>query len=711
MSNLTKYIENLKVEFDRAMHDEMKSCYDEETVLYLYAYYHYFNADSSSIPDIVAGNVFSPDSEDKIAGIYIDSDADLDDIDVLTVKFTDNADFDFPAILKRLKDIEAAVFSASEKKSNVRKEVQQMLSGDEYTIGNNRPVKICILTDYNPRNFREKNKIIKYFNLMKPDHENVVYKIIFGYDVEHEILEIEEPKEYVDTAIIQIDDSSNILKFGNEESMIVNISAKSLKEIYELYYYRGLFAQNLRYYVKNSKVDDNIIDSIQNKADNFWYYNNGIIMICDDYIIQDNSILIENFSIINGGQTTKLIGETDFDTDFYIQCKIVKNKYTEENDRIEFIANVAEASNTQKPIKGKDLIANKPEQRLLKKQMAAAGIYCQIKRGEKVNKKLYPAAWQNTTNEELGQFILSFTYQRPGTARGYKSTLCSNAERYSLIFGKTYDTAFLADLLKLKAFYKLWNTKLKKNDDGEDPYKVGLVNNGMFFITAIIGALSKLYFHPEYIDVLNNTVLSEQKLELLSQHDIDHHIFAVVEDYKDNLFALFEFAYERFYRPAYEILKSFKPKYNQFSNFTKVNNNYNTYVIKQINMEFRNGFTEQDRDFLAGILYHPTDEELERDRQVLGKYVNIISKEIDRSTDVSDELAEQIKEALIAYRTKTYKMKRVKAYEVFKNVACDRIAHYAPQTIEELKELRCLDDAQIAHYGEDIIEIIKKVLN
>ena len=103
MSNLTKYIENLKVEFDRAMHDEMKSCYDEETVLYLYTYYHYFNADNSSIPDIVAGNVFSPDSEDKIAGIYIDNDADLDDIDVITVKFTDNADFDFPAILKRLK--------------------------------------------------------------------------------------------------------------------------------------------------------------------------------------------------------------------------------------------------------------------------------------------------------------------------------------------------------------------------------------------------------------------------------------------------------------------------------------------------------------------------------------------------------------------------------------------------------------------------------
>jgi hypothetical protein len=110
---------------------------------------------------------------------------------------------------------------------------------------------------------------------------------------------------------VNIDSSNNFITFGDEKSMIVNISAKSLKRIYELYYYRGLFAQNLRYYVKNAKVDANIVESIQSFPDNFWYYNNGIILICDDYIIQDNSILLSNFSIINGGQTTKLIGETD----------------------------------------------------------------------------------------------------------------------------------------------------------------------------------------------------------------------------------------------------------------------------------------------------------------------------------------------------------------------------------------------------------------
>lgn len=58
MSNLAKYIGNLKSEFERASYDNMKNCSDEETLLYLFAYYHYFNADNSCISDVVQGNTY-----------------------------------------------------------------------------------------------------------------------------------------------------------------------------------------------------------------------------------------------------------------------------------------------------------------------------------------------------------------------------------------------------------------------------------------------------------------------------------------------------------------------------------------------------------------------------------------------------------------------------------------------------------------------------
>lgn len=711
MNEIEKYINNLVSEFKYQSYEEIEKCTNTEKLLYLYAYYHYFNADSSKISDIIQGNLYNPNASDKITGIYLDQDSDNGDVDAIIAVYTSNNSFDFPAILKNFKDVEGAIYTAKEHKSSVRKDLSTLLSDEDYKISTTKPLKIRLITNYNPKTASEKKTIIKALEVMKPNNDYVSYHISFGIDIEYEIMEIENPKEYVDKAIIKLDTSNNVMSFGQEKSLIINISAMSLKKLYSQYGYRGLFAQNLRYYVKNTKIDGNIITSIQKQPENFWYYNNGIILICDEYCINKDNIYIEKFSIINGGQTTKLIGETEFSQDFYVQCKVIKNKYKEIDDRLEFISNVAEASNTQKPIKNKDLIANRIEQRLLKKQLAEAGIYCQIKRGEKVNKKLYPAAWQNTTNEELGQFLLSFTYQKPGTARSNKASICSNKERYNLLFNKKYNSDFLRDLLKIKAFYKLWVNHIKKNNDEKDQYKIGLVNNGMFFTTAIIGIICKIYYRPDILKQIKTSIMSEQKIEIISQHDIDHPIFHSSLENKEQFFSLFEYCYNKFYRTGYEFLKSFKEKSNNYSNFTKVNSNYTTYVFKQIEFEYRDGISPKDMEFLNSILHDASEEDILRNESLLEKYVNIEFTNIASESNIPENISANIKEALIAYRTKTYKMNRIKAYEVFKNAACDRIAKFAPTSLEDLKELRCLDEAQMTLYGQDIIQIIQHMLN
>lgn len=710
MANIKKYISDLLLEFERLSYDEMKMCTKEERLLYLYTYYHYFNADSSKISDISQGDVFDENSSDRIAGIYIDRDSDYEDVDIIVVNYLEDEEFDFPGILKVFRDVEKTIFAYAENRNMCRKKIAVLLGDDDYKFTEERPLKIKLITNFNPKTAVRKRSILNALNNMQPIHDYVTYQISFGYDIEYEILEIESPKEYVDEGSITIDQADNFVSFGKESSVIVNISAKSLKSLYELYGYRGVFSQNLRYYVKSAKVDENIIESMQEHPDNFWYFNNGIILICEDYLISETSIVLRKFSIINGGQTTKLIGETEFNKDFFLQCKIIKNKYLDEDERLEFISDVAEASNTQKPIKNKDLIANRIEQRLLKKQMANEGVYCQIKRGEKINKKLYPNAWQNTTNEELGQFLLSFVYQKPGTARGSKQSICGNKERYALLFGKTYNSKFLCDLLKIKAYYKLWVKKIKKTDDGYDPYKIGLINNGMYFMTAIIGVVSKIYYHPEIVGNINECVLSEQKLELVSQHDIDHSIFQCFEEPKNQFFAFFEYCYKHFYGPGYELFKSIKNGQNNYSNFTKINNNYSTYIFSQIVREYRNGINGADRIFLDSIFYSASEEDIIRDRNLLEKYVNVISAEMNGASDVPEELIIKLKDELIIYRTNICKEKHIKAYEVFRNLSCDRIAKFAPTTIAELKKLRCLDENQINRYGEDIISIVLDVI-
>ena len=250
----------------------------------------------------------------------------------------------------------------------------------------------------------------------------------------------------------------------------------------------------------------------------------------------------------------------------------------------------------------------------------------------------------------------------------------------------------------------------KKNDDGSDEYKLGLVNNGMFFTIAILGIVCKLYYHPEYIAAINEAVISDQKIEIVSQHDIDHKFLSSDMDKKD-FFNLFELCYSEFYRPGYEFLKMFKGKYNNYSNFTKVDNNYKTYVFKQICLAYASGLPKSISDKLDKYLYHATQDDLMRDNQLLQKYTNIITADTGIDSDVPEVIVASIKEALTDYRTKTYKKNHIKPYEVFNNASRDRIAKYAPTNIDDLRDLRCLDEGQLQLYGDDIVAIVNQFLN
>lgn len=251
MSDMDKYINNLSAEFKRLSYEDMAECSDTEKLLYLYAYYHYFNADSSKISDIVQGNIYYPDAPDQITGIYLDQEADNGDVDAVIAIYSHNNSFDFPAILKTFKDAEAAMLAAQESKTNIRKELSDISRDDEYKISATRPLKIRLITNYNPKTAGTKKAILNAIQTMKPASEHVSYLISFGLDIEYEIMEIENPKEYVDEAVIQLDAPNNHMCFGAEESLIINISARSLKCLYEQYGYRGLFAQNQMIISKN----------------------------------------------------------------------------------------------------------------------------------------------------------------------------------------------------------------------------------------------------------------------------------------------------------------------------------------------------------------------------------------------------------------------------------------------------------------------------
>lgn len=178
-------------------------------------------------------------------------------------------------------------------------------------------VRIIYLTSYSPLTQTEES----IRDAIRTEFPELDIEIYFGKDIQAQIECVENVKTCVETGKIQIDQANNILRYG-DNAVIVNVSARSIHHLHHLHH-NGLLGLNLRYHVINANVDNKIKDTIKNCPESFWYKNNGITIICDNFKIDGNEIKLENFSIINGGQTTNIIARNNVASDMYLLCKII----------------------------------------------------------------------------------------------------------------------------------------------------------------------------------------------------------------------------------------------------------------------------------------------------------------------------------------------------------------------------------------------------
>ena len=286
-------------------------------------------------------------------------------------------------------------------------------------------------------------------DLINAEHSSDKFIIHVSKDIESKILMNLDESPYVEEDKITFYNDQGVIK--NENGLVLNISAKSLRSLFKRKKSNGLFAQNLRKFITKKSVDSAIDHTLQNQRDSFWERNNGIIITCSDYDIDGNQIKLYKFSIVNGCQTTNRIGrltgsETDF-KDFPIVCKIIP--CDQDVGRVE---KIAEASNKQKAINPEDLKANSREQKELKHKLQSLThpVSIQIKKGEP-HSRPYEI---KTTNKELGKLILACYLQKPGTARSATSKIFGDEPTYESIYLRDYTASNYRDLLRLDGFYK-----------------------------------------------------------------------------------------------------------------------------------------------------------------------------------------------------------------------------------------------------------------
>lgn len=152
-----------------------------------------------------------------------------------------------------------------------------------------------------------------------------------------------------------------------------------------------LFDLNLRYEVRNSAVNADIVESLSNakKRSKFHQLNNGLIIVASNYAIppDQSQIRLVNAQIVNGLQTVKSIYNAvtekevsvqDLENDCVVQVKAIQT-----SDQ-GFVASVVRATNNQNPMSARNLRANAREQKTLRKAFAALSPrwFLQVKEGE-----------------------------------------------------------------------------------------------------------------------------------------------------------------------------------------------------------------------------------------------------------------------------------------------------------------------------------------
>ncbi len=358
--------------------------------------------------------------------------------------------------------------------------------------------KVCfVFYTSAPKNGIREDRIQKLLQEHGLDTINYEIQLYFAEDIVDEIKESESRRPTVENGKISIDEANNFLEYA-DNAAIVNVSAFSIKELYAKHN-TNLLSRNLRYFVKKRDIDMSINETINRRPETFWFKNNGLTIICDDFEISGKDVKLKNFSIVNGGQTTTLLHkskEINKEHDLYLPCKIIRTVGETEDEKNLFSLEIAKATNSQKAIKQIDLKANAPEQVRFGNAMRSAGIFYQTKRGEVIPKD-YKEEYKHTDLVEVGKLCLAGMFQLPGSSRSKPSTLYLE-KYYNPIFNEDQSQvcSLVKELLYIDTYYKKAFIQRFDKEKEDSPFAAEIIpfaHNARTICIAFVAFASRYY--------------------------------------------------------------------------------------------------------------------------------------------------------------------------------------------------------------------------
>lgn len=356
-----------------------------------------------------------------------------------------------------------------------------------------------------------------YKNIEKSEKERLERSIGRNVDIQYHLMPelikylASADKKIVNGRIKGIDRCFFEKSDGNIRALIVNIDARDLVRIviddevlrdkadmdddeYEgMKNYKILedaFNDNVRIYLKKSSINKNIKTTAMSEENGkFFYYNNGVTLTCDSFSYSSRRspiVDLKNIQIVNGSQTIHSLYEAFIEDsskfgNIEILCRICEVKDPKLSTRI------AEYTNSQNPVKSRDIRSVDYIQINLEKEFIAKDRFYERKKNQYKDKPLK----KRVDAEKAGQVLMAFFNRSPYEAKNRKGLIFG--DKYEEVFNETINADKV--LLAYSLFEKI---ELEKNSvkstivNDQSLYdKKSYIMHASYYILYILGEVAR----------------------------------------------------------------------------------------------------------------------------------------------------------------------------------------------------------------------------